>query len=119
MLRVYSRRVLNLNGGERALVANGRLLGPMENDEPFTIEDFALLERFSFTTYLEKIQKALEKSSDDDEGTFMKTSKRFRLILLFQISRVILYLKSFLYLCQDLRHELVLRSILVVMNIQF
>ena len=68
MLRVYSRRVLNLNAGERALVANGRLLGPIENDETFTTEDFALLERFSSVTYLEKINKALENLSDDDEG---------------------------------------------------
>lgn len=70
MLRVYSRRVLKLNAGERALVANGRLIGPFEADESFTTEDFALLERYSSVTYLEKINKALESSSDDDDGTF-------------------------------------------------
>ncbi|XP_015835986.1 UDP-glucose:glycoprotein glucosyltransferase isoform X2 [Tribolium castaneum] len=67
MLRVYSRRVLNLNAGERALVANGRLLGPFEVDESFTVQDFGLLERFSSATYLEKIQKAIEKSADEEE----------------------------------------------------
>jgi UDP-glucose:glycoprotein glucosyltransferase len=77
MLRVYNKRVLNLNAGVRALVANGRLLGPIENDETFTIEDFALLERFSFATYLEKINKALEKGAEDEEGISISESLRF------------------------------------------
>ncbi|KAJ3654931.1 hypothetical protein Zmor_014082 [Zophobas morio] len=84
MLRVYSRRVLNLNAGERALVANGRLLGPIENDETFTTEDFALLERFSSVTYLEKINKALENLSDDDEDI---SSNSFFKIVSLLVSR--------------------------------
>lgn len=69
MLRVYCQRVLGFKAGERGVVANGRILGPFDNDENFTVEDFSLLERFSSSTYLEKINAALENNSDEDEGT--------------------------------------------------
>ncbi|CAG9863529.1 unnamed protein product [Phyllotreta striolata] len=76
MLRVYSQRVLQLKEGQRAVIANGRILGPLDDDEQFTLEDFNLLERFTSSSYLEKITAALEKSSDDDEemtsNSFMK-----------------------------------------------
>lgn len=68
MLRVYSQRVLNLKASARAIVANGRLLGPLDPEEKFTLEDFALLERFTTATYLEKINQALNKVSDEDDG---------------------------------------------------
>ncbi|RZC41026.1 UDP-glucose:glycoprotein glucosyltransferase, partial [Asbolus verrucosus] len=84
MLRVYSRRVLNLKGGERAVVANGRVLGPIENGETFTTEDFALLERFSSATYLDKINKALEKDSEEAEEI---SSNSFLKIVSLVVSR--------------------------------
>lgn len=67
MLRVYSQRVLSLKAGQRAVIANGRVLGPLEDDESFTIEDFSLLERFTHSTYLDKIDFALENTSEDEE----------------------------------------------------
>lgn len=66
MLRVYCQRVLNLDAQKRSVIANGRVLGPLEQNEEFTAEDFSLLERYSFTTYGEKIQKVLSKDDDDD-----------------------------------------------------
>ncbi|XP_066143458.1 UDP-glucose:glycoprotein glucosyltransferase [Euwallacea fornicatus] len=66
MLRVYCQRVLNLKQGDRAVVANGRILGPLANDEQFTLEDFSLLKRFTGATYLDKINKALSVASDDE-----------------------------------------------------
>lgn len=68
MLRVYCQRVLQFKAGQRGVVANGRVLGPFDDDENFTVEDFSLLERFSSSTYLEKINSALEKHSDEDDG---------------------------------------------------
>ncbi|KAF7287176.1 hypothetical protein GWI33_002543 [Rhynchophorus ferrugineus] len=68
MLRVYSQRVLNLKEGERAVVANGRVLGPLDDDESFTGEDFSLLERFTSATYLDKINKVIQ-AADDEEDT--------------------------------------------------
>lgn len=67
MLRVYSQRVLSLKAGQRAVIANGRVLGPLDDDETFTVEDFSLLERFSRSTYLDKINFALENTSEDED----------------------------------------------------
>lgn len=67
MLRVYAQRVLGLKQGERAVIANGRVLGPLSDNEEFTEEDFSLLERFTRATYLDKINKAFSISSDDDD----------------------------------------------------
>ncbi|XP_066258640.1 UDP-glucose:glycoprotein glucosyltransferase [Euwallacea similis] len=69
MLRVYCQRVLNLKQGDRAVVANGRVLGPLADDEQFTLEDFSLLKRFTGATYLDKINKALKSANDDEEDT--------------------------------------------------
>lgn len=62
MLRVYAQRVLNFKVGKRGVIANGRVLGPLNDDEYFILEDFSLLERFSFATYGEKIKTALSKT---------------------------------------------------------
>lgn len=66
--RHYAKTALNLSAGERAIIANGRVLGPMDELEQFTKEDFSLLERFSHSTYGEKLEKNLEllQSIEDD-----------------------------------------------------
>lgn len=70
MLRVYCQTVLKMANENRGVVANGRVLGPFDDDEEFILEDFSLLERYSFTTYAEKIQKILSKDEYDDlDGT--------------------------------------------------
>nr|CAH7747311.1 unnamed protein product [Callosobruchus chinensis] len=74
MLRIYCQRVLQLKEGERAVVANGRVLGPLEENEGFTGEDFGLLERFSNTLYLEKIRSVLSNTSDDEDEAFPEIS---------------------------------------------
>ncbi|KAL3281194.1 hypothetical protein HHI36_004410 [Cryptolaemus montrouzieri] len=67
MLRVYCQRVLGLSAGQRAVVANGRILGPLEDEEDFVEEDFSLFERFSSVQYLDKIVEALSEKTDDDQ----------------------------------------------------
>lgn len=67
MLRIYCQRVLSLKAGQKAVVANARVLGPLDDDEIFTMEDFSLLERFSRSSYLEKINTALETTSEDED----------------------------------------------------
>ncbi|XP_076247159.1 UDP-glucose-glycoprotein glucosyltransferase isoform X2 [Calliopsis andreniformis] len=65
----YVKTVLNLEKGARAIVCNGRLIGPLNKDEEFTSEDFSLLERFSQSTYGDKLFKKLIKGQllEDDE----------------------------------------------------
>ncbi|KAK4879085.1 hypothetical protein RN001_007231 [Aquatica leii] len=67
MLRVYAQRVLNLKASERAVVANGRVLGPLNENEDFTTDDFSLMDRFSSSSYGEKIKNALTKLEDSEE----------------------------------------------------
>ncbi|CAG9768969.1 unnamed protein product [Ceutorhynchus assimilis] len=68
MFRLYNENVLKLQEGERVVIANGRVLGPLGKKETFSQEDFALLERYSSATYLDKINKVFEQSDDDDDN---------------------------------------------------
>ncbi|XP_015109415.1 UDP-glucose:glycoprotein glucosyltransferase isoform X2 [Diachasma alloeum] len=54
---------------QRAVICNGRIIGPLDDGENFSNQDFALLERFSHSTYGEKLITNLEKihASDDEE----------------------------------------------------
>lgn len=66
MLRVYCKRVLKLKESEMVVIANGRVLGPIAENEAFTSEDFGLLDRYSSITYLEKIESALDKTEEEE-----------------------------------------------------
>ncbi|XP_046391867.1 UDP-glucose:glycoprotein glucosyltransferase 1 isoform X2 [Ischnura elegans] len=55
------------SGGERAVVSNGRVLGPLDVDEIFGVDDFGLLERYAFSTYADKVTKALAKVREEDD----------------------------------------------------
>ncbi|XP_033331398.1 UDP-glucose-glycoprotein glucosyltransferase isoform X1 [Megalopta genalis] len=67
--RQYVKAVLNMEAGARAIVCNGRLVGPFDDNEGFTSEDLSLLERFSHSSYGEKLFKKLIKEQllEDDE----------------------------------------------------
>ncbi|KAG8224868.1 hypothetical protein J437_LFUL006462 [Ladona fulva] len=66
--RDFCERSLGIaTGGKRAVVNNGRVLGPLDDDEIFSADDFGLLERYAFTTVTEKIGKALAKAGDEDD----------------------------------------------------
>lgn len=80
MLRVYCQRVLKLKTSTRALVANGRVLGPFDNDESFDTEDFSLLEKFINLQYTDKIRKALKEASGDGEDIEISSDTVFRLV---------------------------------------
>lgn len=63
--QLYCRNMLNVPAGGRAIVTNGRILGPLEETEKFTLDDFALLERFSLNSYGDKILQTLRKKTAD------------------------------------------------------
>jgi UDP-glucose:glycoprotein glucosyltransferase len=58
--QLYCRQVLNVPAGARAIVTNGKILGPLEQMEKFTLDDFSLLERYSVNSYGDKILQALK-----------------------------------------------------------
>ncbi|KAL1140588.1 hypothetical protein AAG570_000518 [Ranatra chinensis] len=64
----FLKEVLNFDLNQRAVLSNGRLLGPFETDENFTVEDFSLLERFSLTTQINKIFKVITANSEDGDS---------------------------------------------------
>ena len=48
-------RSLDFQPGQRGLLVNGRLIGPLEDEEEFTTDDVALLEKHTMSTAGEKI----------------------------------------------------------------
>lgn len=68
--QLYCRHVLNVPAGARAIVTNGRILGPLEQTEKFTLDDFSLLERFSMNSYGDKILQTLKKTTVHNDEDF-------------------------------------------------
>lgn len=67
MLRVYVQRVLQLKASQSAVVSNGKVFGPLKDDEIFAIDDFALIERLHNYLHGDKIRSALKKYDDISE----------------------------------------------------
>ncbi|XP_067127795.1 UDP-glucose:glycoprotein glucosyltransferase 1 isoform X1 [Centruroides vittatus] len=65
---VFARMVLGLAPGARAVVANGKIIGPFESGEEFLDDDFNLLEKFSMNVYGEKLSKELKGESETAEA---------------------------------------------------
>lgn len=88
--QLYCRHVLNVPAGSRAIVTNGRILGPLEETEKFTLDDFSLLERFSLNSYGDKIlQTFKEKTADngDDSDSVLKDSNMLMQAVALLVSR--------------------------------
>lgn len=67
----YVKTVLNMEIETSAVLCNGRIIGPLDTNEEFTSDDFSLLERFSQSTYGEKLFMKLIKDeifNEDDYG---------------------------------------------------
>ncbi|XP_061735029.1 UDP-glucose:glycoprotein glucosyltransferase 2 isoform X2 [Nerophis ophidion] len=54
--QLFCRDVLKLSGGQGAVISNGRILGPLEEQEEFTEEDFQLLEKITRSGSAEKVK---------------------------------------------------------------
>lgn len=65
LLRVYSQRVLKLKASQSAVITNGRIIGGLNDNEVFTVDDFGLIERLSTHQHGTKIKKVLKKYEDE------------------------------------------------------
>lgn len=71
MLRVYAQRVLQLKSAQSAVISNGKILGPLKENELFAVDDFALIERMHSFLHGDKIREALKKYNDLEESDTM------------------------------------------------
>ncbi|XP_075963255.1 UDP-glucose:glycoprotein glucosyltransferase 1 isoform X3 [Anarhichas minor] len=54
--QLFCRDVLKLSPGQQAVISNGRILGPFEEQEEFTVEDFQLLEKITLSGSAENVK---------------------------------------------------------------
>uniref|UniRef100_K9J3X2 UDP-glucose ceramide glucosyltransferase-like 1 n=1 Tax=Desmodus rotundus TaxID=9430 RepID=K9J3X2_DESRO len=58
---MYCRDVLKLKKGQRAVISNGRIIGPLEDNEVFNQDDFHLLENVILKTSGQKIKSHIQQ----------------------------------------------------------
>ncbi|CAL8086360.1 unnamed protein product [Calicophoron daubneyi] len=61
----FSQRVLGLKPGERAVVVNGRVFGPLAPTEDFNTDDFRLAEKLALDSGVKEINGAIDLLFDD------------------------------------------------------
>ncbi|XP_041921556.1 UDP-glucose:glycoprotein glucosyltransferase 2 isoform X3 [Alosa sapidissima] len=57
----FCQEVLKLRDGQRAVLSNGRILGPFEEEEELSADDFHLLEKITLSTSAEKIKAKVKQ----------------------------------------------------------
>ncbi|XP_054652260.1 UDP-glucose:glycoprotein glucosyltransferase 1 isoform X2 [Dunckerocampus dactyliophorus] len=63
----YCRDVLKLQKGQRAVISNGRVIGPLEEDEVFNQDDFLLLESIILKTSGERIKSKVQQFGIEED----------------------------------------------------
>uniref|UniRef100_A0A673B0B5 UDP-glucose ceramide glucosyltransferase-like 1 n=1 Tax=Sphaeramia orbicularis TaxID=375764 RepID=A0A673B0B5_9TELE len=64
---VYCRDVLKLKKGQRAVISNGRIIGPLEEEEVFNQDDFLLLESIILKTSGERIKSKVQQFGIEED----------------------------------------------------
>ncbi|EMP42619.1 UDP-glucose:glycoprotein glucosyltransferase 1 [Chelonia mydas] len=64
---MYCRDVLKLQKGQRAVISNGRIIGPLENNELFNQDDFHLLENIILKTSGQKIKSHIQQLGVEED----------------------------------------------------
>ncbi|KAL8187543.1 UNVERIFIED_CONTAM: UDP-glucose:glycoprotein glucosyltransferase 1, partial [Gekko kuhli] len=64
---MYSRDVLKMKKGQRAVISNGRIIGPLENGELFNQDDFHLLENIMLKTSGQKIKSHIQELGVEED----------------------------------------------------
>uniref|UniRef100_A0A7N9AML1 UDP-glucose glycoprotein glucosyltransferase 1 n=1 Tax=Mastacembelus armatus TaxID=205130 RepID=A0A7N9AML1_9TELE len=63
----YCRDVLKLKRGQRAVISNGRIIGPLEEEEVFNQDDFLLLESIILKTSGERIKSKIQQFGIEED----------------------------------------------------
>ncbi|XP_005100215.1 UDP-glucose:glycoprotein glucosyltransferase 1 [Aplysia californica] len=64
----FASRVLSLRPGEKAIVTNGAVLGPIGREEELSVEDVNLMERLAYQQAGKKVAEAVSALPDKKEG---------------------------------------------------
>ncbi|XP_069069835.1 UDP-glucose:glycoprotein glucosyltransferase 1 isoform X1 [Pleurodeles waltl] len=64
---MYCRDVLKLKKGQRAVISNGRIIGPLEDGEIFNQDDFHLLESLILKTSGKKIKEQIQQLGVEED----------------------------------------------------
>ncbi|XP_010566515.1 PREDICTED: UDP-glucose:glycoprotein glucosyltransferase 1 isoform X3 [Haliaeetus leucocephalus] len=64
---IYCRDVLKLKKGQRAVISNGRIIGPLEDSEMFNQDDFHLLENIILKTSGQKIKSQIQQLGFEED----------------------------------------------------
>lgn len=59
-LRIFCQRIFNLQPAEAALIVNGKVVGPLNNDEILSVDDFGLIKKVTTDFYTNKIKKVIK-----------------------------------------------------------
>lgn len=76
LLRIYSQRVLQLKASQSMVISNAKIYGPLNDDELFTTDDFALVERLSNHHHGDKVRAVLKKFDDDTTSEAMDDAEK-------------------------------------------
>uniref|UniRef100_A0A8C3BB67 UDP-glucose ceramide glucosyltransferase-like 1 n=1 Tax=Cairina moschata TaxID=8855 RepID=A0A8C3BB67_CAIMO len=80
---IYCRDVLKLKKGQRAVISNGRIIGPLEDGEMFNQDDFHLLENIILKTSGQKIKSQIQQLGFEEDLVLLYLSNIFYSLKLF------------------------------------
>ena len=61
---IFAENVLRFSPGQRGMVVNGKVIGPLDDGEEFTVDDYELLEKLTMSQYGEKLVQAFYNHLD-------------------------------------------------------
>ncbi|XP_078133115.1 UDP-glucose:glycoprotein glucosyltransferase 1 isoform X1 [Sander vitreus] len=70
----YCRDVLKLKKGQNAVISNGRIIGPLEEEEVFNQDDFLLLESIILKTSGERIKSKVQQFGIEEDRISLRAS---------------------------------------------
>lgn len=82
MIRVYCQRVLKFKSGVTSVITNGRIFGPLDDNELFTSDDFNLLDKINQQQYIGKVKEALKSIKSDEFDLELSSDLMARLLSL-------------------------------------
>ena len=82
MIRVYCQRVLKFKSGVTSVITNGRIFGPLEDNELFTADDFNLLDKINQQQFITKVKDALKSIKSEDFELELTSDVMLRLLSL-------------------------------------